>query len=246
MGLYAKDNQGRVATSWISDSKKKNKNNQQKTKKSSETTSFSKVLGLQDDYLRENEEWNVHHDFKQDYQKYLEEKSSDGCFHYKNLTSNDIDELVSMYHEKIHKKQEKLKDYRKKKEASRQMRKMISDTREEKVHEQQLLLMHVMTLEMKHRGLIRKRNAPPRHLEMSEDDTRSDHVDSNIVLGEGSYLRDMDMKWGGMYQKLHSGRNCHLFDIQSDVDWYRFLKNGGKHYAHGMDWNRMIQGVLSS
>ena len=48
----------------------------------------------------------------------------------------------------------------------------------------------------------------------------------NVVLGAGDYLEERDRKWNIIYEKLHSQRNCHLFDMQSDSDWYQFLMNG--------------------
>ena len=202
MGLYAKDNQGRVATSWISDSKKqthkKHKQLNKTQKQNKNNTSFLKVLGLQEEYLRDNEEWNLHPFFKQEYRSYLKEKS-EKYLHYKNLNAEEINELVRLYQVKLQKKEEKRKAYRKKKEASRQMRKMISETRVEKVFERRAELMSQMTGEMKK---------------------------FNVVLGAGDYLEERDRVWNRIYEKLHSQRNCHLFDIQSDSDWYQFLMKG--------------------
>jgi hypothetical protein len=146
MGLYAKDYQGRVATSWLSDSRKAHKAHKAKKthKADKNNTSFLKVLGLQEEYLSDNEEWNLHPSFKQEYRSYLKEKSVK-CLHYNNLNAEEINELVRLYKVKLQKKEEKRKGFRKKKEASRQMRKMISETRVEKVFERRAELMSQMT-----------------------------------------------------------------------------------------------------
>ena len=203
MGLYAKDYQGRVATSWISDSKKQtHKKHKQKLNKKQKqhknNTSFLKILGLQEEYLMDNEEWNLHPSYKQEYRSYLKEKSIK-CLHYNNLNAEEVKELVRLYQVKLQKKEEKRKGFRKKKEASRQMRKMISETREEKVFERRAELMNQMTEEMKK---------------------------FKVVLGAGDYLEERDRAWNRIYEKLHSHRNCHLFDMQSDNDWYQFLIKG--------------------
>ena len=198
MGLYAKDCQGQVATSWISKSKMNKNKKDKKNKSDKNTTSFLKVLGLQNDYLMENEDWNLHRSFKQEYRSYLKEKSST-CLHYKNLNSDEVEELVRLYEAKLQKKEEKRLHHRKKKEASRQMRKMISETREEKVSERRAELIDQLTKEMSK---------------------------FNVVLGTGDYLEERDRKWNIIYEKLHSNRNCHLFDMQSDSEWYQLLKKG--------------------
>jgi hypothetical protein len=195
MGQYAKDNTCQIATNWISKKKKKNKRNSSVTP----TTSFSKILNLQKDYLRDNEGWNIHRSFKQSYRTHLTNQIEKEFFHYKNLSQNDVDELLDLYDKKIQRKKMKLKNFRKTKEAKRQMRKMISETRVEKVETRRAELVIKMNSEMSRRG---------------------------IILGAGTYLGDRDGEWDRLYHKIHSTRNCHLFDIQSDDEWYQFLKKG--------------------
>ena len=73
MGQYAKDNTGQIGRSWISKKKRKQK---KKTSSgiSGTTTSFSKILNLQKDYLINNEGWNTHRSFKQSYRSHLEDQ----------------------------------------------------------------------------------------------------------------------------------------------------------------------------
>ena len=193
MGQYAKNTEGHPAPRWISKNKKNKQSKQRKKKK--KTTSFSKILNLQKDYLRDNEGWN--RSVKQEYSTHLEGQIGRGFIHYKNLSPDDIEELVRLYNVKVLKKKMKLKGFRKTKEAKRQMRKMISETREEKVSEKRAELLIEMNSEMRKWG---------------------------VTLGSGEYLVDRDRTWDKLYQKIHSDRYCHLFDIQSDETWYQFLK----------------------
>ena len=198
MGQYAKNTEGHPAPSWISKKKKTKQikqNKQIKRTKKSSNTSFSKILNLQKDYLRDNEGWN--RSVKQEYSTYLEGQIGRGFFHYQNLSSDDITELVRLYNVKVLKKKMKLKAFRKTKEAKRQLRKMISETREEKVSEKRAELLIEMNSEMRKWG---------------------------VTLGSGEYLIDRDRTWDKLYQKIHSDRYCHLFDIQSDETWYQFLR----------------------
>ena len=199
MGQYG-NNQGRVAINWIADSKK-NKINKKinKDKKAKNNTSFLKILGLQSEYLQDNEEWNLHRSFRKEYRTYLNDKSASKCFHYQNLTTEEVDELVRLYDTKLQKRAEKCQALRKTKEKKRQMRKMISETREEKVTLKRAELVAEIKIEMDR---------------------------WSVVLGRGDYLFDRDRTWNKMYQRLHSDRKCHLYNIQSDDDWYQFLMKG--------------------
>ena len=205
MGQYG-NNPGRVATSWIADSKNKNKTKTNKAKtnktnkaKAKNNTSFLKILGLQSEYLQDNEEWNLHRSFRKEYRTYLNDKSASKCFHYQNLTTEEVDELVRLYDTKLLKRAEKCQALRKTKEKKRQMRKMISETREEKVTLKRAELVAEIKIEMDR---------------------------WSVVLGRGDYLFDRDRTWNKMYQRLHSDRKCHLYNIQSDDDWYQFLMKG--------------------
>ena len=80
------------------------------TSVSSVTTSFSKILNLQKDYLRDNEGWNIHRSLKQPYRNHLTNQIEKEFFHYKNLSQNDVDELVNLYDKKIQRKKIKLKN----------------------------------------------------------------------------------------------------------------------------------------
>ena len=198
MGQYG-NNRGQVATSWIANSKK-NKNKAKANKaKAKNNTSFLKILGLQSEYLQDNEEWNLHRSFRKEYRTYLTEKSASKCFHYHNLTTEEVDELVRLYDAKLRKRAEKCQALRKTKEKKRQMRKMISETREEKVALKRAELTAEIQIEMDR---------------------------WSVVLGRGDYLFDRDRTWNKMYQRLHSDRKCHLYNIQSDDDWYQFLMKG--------------------
>ena len=192
-----------------------------------EMTLYKKLLEPQKNYLKEGVS-------PEKYKTILQDKCNKGHHHYKSVTEEMIDALVSRYETKVSESIEKTKALRKEKEKKRQMRKMISETRAKLVEEKDKELRKEITKHLLYLGHVKKKDKDKKTHETptqepSEEKPKqgTDQGELTSVIG-GKYLEAHDTKWTNLYQKLVADRNCLKFDIADDADWYQFLMNGGK------------------
>ena len=198
-------------------------------------TLYKKLLEPQKNYLKEGVS-------PEKYKTILQEKCNKGHHHYKSVTDELIDLLVSRYATKVSDRIEKTQGLRKEKEKKRQMRKMISETRAKLVEEKDKQLRKEITKHLLYLGHVKKKDndknknkkteetptqEPSEETSTQEPREKSNSDELTSVIG-GKYLEAHDTRWTNLYQKLVADRNCLKFDIADDSDWYQFLMNGGK------------------
>lgn len=211
--------------------KPKHSRKQQSVKK--DMTLYKKLLEPQKNYLKEGVS-------PEKYKTILQEKCDKGHHHYKSVTDELIDLLVSRYATKVSDRIEKTKALRKEKEKKRQMRKMISETRAKLVEEKDKELRKEITKHLLYLGHVKKKEQdknkkteetltqePSEETSTQEPREKSNSNELTSVIG-GKYLEAHDTRWTNLYQKLVADRNCLKFDIADDSDWYQYLMNGGK------------------
>ncbi len=214
---------GKVRVSRQASNKNYVKHKQKSVKK--DVTLYKKLLEPQKHYLKEGIS-------PEKYKSILQDKCNKGHHHYKSVTDEMIDALVSRYETKVSESIEKTKALRKEKEKKRQMRKMISETRAKLVEEKDKELRKEITKHLLYLGHVKKKDNEKDKNKDKETPTQEPTEKTNLseltsVIG-GKYLEAHDTKWTNLYQKLVTDRNCLKFDIADDADWYQFLMNGGK------------------
>uniref|UniRef100_A0A6C0F7W3 Uncharacterized protein n=1 Tax=viral metagenome TaxID=1070528 RepID=A0A6C0F7W3_9ZZZZ len=231
MSAITNKHAGKVRVSRQASNKNYVKHKQKSVKK--DVTLYKKLLEPQKHYLKEGIS-------PEKYKSILQDKCNKEHHHYKSVTDEMIDMLVSRYATKVSESIEKTKALRKEKEKKRQMRKMISETRAKLVEEKDKELRKEITKHLLYLGHVKKKDKdkdkvtdetptqePSEEKPTTEPKQGTDQGELTSVIG-GKYLEAHDTKWTNLYQKLVADRNCLKFDIADDADWYQFLKNGGK------------------
>ena len=118
--MYCVDrNQGRTRVNFISDSQKtKQKKPQMKQKR--KETNLSKLVSLQNGFISQGMRLN-------EYKNYVQEKINNEKYYYKNMSQEGIDQLYSIYENKLRRKRNALNEMLTEREMNNRQKKLFRE-----------------------------------------------------------------------------------------------------------------------
>ena len=214
--MYCQDPQtGKTRVNKYNSSKKNNRKKYPISTKLVDDNKYTlqKLIDLQNELFQE--------DFTVDeYKEYLNEKSKDNMYYYRNLTNTDVTFLEERYGKLIQKKNNHYQKIINGRVFRKKQRKLFIEKKERLINEKKREIIVKLLKEMRSSnsvGVIHNND----HLSTNPDDWNN--TKKYLFLG-GRYLEGSDKEWAGNYNKLVNGDNF-LFDCISMKDMYRYIYN---------------------
>ena len=211
--MYCVDrNQGRTRVNFISDSQKtKQKKPQMKQKR--KETNLSKLVSLQNVFISQGMRLN-------EYKNYVQEKINNEKYYYKNMSQEGIDQLYSIYENKLRRKRNALNEMLTEREMNNRQKKLFREKKRNLIFNQKQKMIEALLKELSSLNEI----GVSKCIGLSSDPEKWNQTKRMFFLG-GRYIENHDKKWIQLYRKIESPISAHLFDIYSHKDLNDFVLN---------------------
>jgi hypothetical protein len=153
-----------------------------------------------------------------EYKEYLNQKSKDNMYYYRDLTNDGVTLLEKRYEKLIQKENNHYQKIINEKKFRKKQRKLFIEKKERLINEKKRELIFQLLKETRSsnsRGVLHNND----HLSTNPDDWKN--TKEYLFIG-GRYLESSDKEWVITYNKLVNGDNF-LFDCSSMKDMYRYI-----------------------
>ena len=212
--MYCNDKQtGRTCVNIVSDRKKTGKTHvQHKYKRNGQTSGLDKLYQLQDEFFKGGMS-------SSDYKDYVQGKINNDMYYYKNLSSDDFDKLKKRYSRMRQTKDNNLNLTLSEMARKKRQKKLFNAKKSDMIYRQKRGLIEGLFKEFSKSKALGITNTT-QFLSSNPDDWKNT---KNLLFTGGRYFESQDKGWVAVYQKIVSGNNAHLFDINSSDDFNRFV-----------------------
>ena len=215
---------GRTRVNFVSDSKKnKNKKTHVQHKKNNVTV-MDKLFQHQNELFKDGLS-------PLEYKNYVQEKINNEKFYYKNLSSENFEELNKRYTRMVQDKKNKLNLVLSERVRQTRQKKLFKDKKRGIVYKQKKEMIEALFKELaKTNALgIAKKNSEF----ITSDPDKWVETKKRLFLG-GRYFEKADKEWVEVYKKIVSVNSAHLFDMHSHEDLNNYV----------MDYDNIKEEVL--
>ena len=207
-----KDKQaGKTRVNVVSDRKKTGKTHVQ-LKGNGQTTGLDKLYKLQDEFFKDGMSAS-------DYKDYVQDKINNDMYYYKNLSSDDFDKLKKRYSRMGQSKKNNLNLILSDRIRKKRQKKLFKEKKSDMICRQKRGLIEGLFKEFSKSKALGITNST-QFLSSNPDDWNNT---KNLLFTGGRYFESQDKGWVAVYQKIVSGNNAHLFDINSAEDLNQYV-----------------------
>ena len=210
--MYCKNKQaGKTRVNVVSDRKKTGKAHVQH-KRNGQTSGLDKLYQLQTEFFKDGMS-------SSDYNDYLQDKINKDMYYYKNLSSDDFDKLKKRYSRMGKSKKNNLNLSLSDRIRKKRQKKLFNAKKSDMICRQKRGLIEGLFKEFSKSKALGITNST-QFLSSNPDDWNNT---KNLLFTGGRYFESQDKGWVAVYQKIVSGNNAHLFDINSAEDLNRYV-----------------------
>ena len=185
---------------------------QHKHKRNGQTSGLDKLYQLQTEFFKDGMS-------SSDYKDYVQGKINNDMYYYKNLSSDDFDKLKKRYSRMAQTKKNNLNLILSDRMRKKRQKKLFKTKKSDMVLRQKRELIDGLFKEFSKSKALGISNST-QFLSSNPDEWNNT---KNLLFTGGRYFESQDKGWVAVYQKIVSGNNAHLFDINSSDDFNRFV-----------------------